>query len=110
MEEVKWDCFYEGLSPEYWQMLAPEVNSENPVTYSELLLTDQKLEIWVEAKDPLLLKTPTARSLNATCSHSQWNLFPTRNLKGNCSFTAQSAVVEDHKDEEDTGPKPDGEK
>ena len=85
---VKWDCFYEGLSPEYQQMLAHNVNGENPVTYSELLLAAQKLEKWVEARDPLLPKTTTAGSSNVTHSHSQGNLFPSRKLKGNHTFTA----------------------
>ena len=31
-------------------------------------------------------------------------------MKGNCTFTAQSAAVEECKTEEDSGPKPDGEK
>ena len=44
VEEVKQDCFYEGFISENWQMLAHKVDGENPVTYSELLLTAQKLE------------------------------------------------------------------
>ena len=32
MEEVKQDCFYKGLSPEYQQMLTHKVNGKNPVT------------------------------------------------------------------------------
>ena len=44
VEEVKQDHFYEGLSSEYLQMLAQKVDGENPVTYSKLLLTAQKLE------------------------------------------------------------------
>ena len=44
VEEVKWDHFYEGLSPEYQQMLAHKVGVEYPVTYSELLLVTQKIE------------------------------------------------------------------
>ena len=56
VEEMKWCCFYEGLSPEYWQMLAHKVDGENPVTYSEVLLTAQKMERWAEARDLLLPK------------------------------------------------------
>ena len=56
VEEVKWYCFYEGLSPEYWQILAHKVDGENPVTYSKLLLAAQKLERWAEARDPLVPK------------------------------------------------------
>ena len=63
MKEVKWDHFYEGLSPKY-QWMVSQVNGENPDTYSELLLAAQKLERWVEAKDPLLQKTTSAGSLN----------------------------------------------
>ena len=52
VEEVKQDHFYEGLSPEYWQMLAHKGDGENPVTYSELLHATQKLERQAEARDP----------------------------------------------------------
>ena len=38
VEEVKWDQFYEGLSLEYWQMLAHKVDGENPISYSKLIL------------------------------------------------------------------------
>ena len=110
VEEVKQDCFYEGLSPEYLQMLAHKVNGENPVTYSELLLVAQKLERWVEARDHLLPKTTTAGSLNSSHSRLQGNLFPSRKLKGSLTFTAQSAVVGDQETEEDSDPNPDGEK
>ena len=110
MEEVKQDHFYKGLSPEYWQMLTHKVNGENPVAYSELLLTGQKLERWAESRDPLLPKTPITRSLNITHPHLQGNLFPSRRLKGNHTFTAQSVAIEDHETEEDSGPKPNGEK
>ena len=61
VEKVKQDCFYKDLSPEYQQILAHKVNGENPVIYSKLLLTAQKLERWVEVRDPLLPKTPTTR-------------------------------------------------
>ena len=88
VEEVKQDCFYEGLSPEYWQMVAHKDDGEHPVTYSELLLAAQKLERWAEAQDPLLPKTTTAGSSTITCSHSQGNLFPSRKLKGTHTFTA----------------------
>ena len=108
--EVKQDCFYKGLSPEYWQMLTHKVNGENPVIYSKLLLTAQKLERQVEARDPLVPKITTSGSFNVTHSHSQGSLFPSRKLKGNCTFTAQSAAVEDHDTEEDSGPEHNGEK
>ena len=70
------DCFYEGLSPEYWQMLVHKVNGENPVSYSKLLLAAQKLEKWVKTTDPLLPKITTAGSLSITHSHLHGNLFP----------------------------------
>ena len=82
------------------------LDGENPATYFELLLAAQKLERWVEARYPLLPKTTTTGSSNITCSHSQGNLFQSRKLKGNHTFTAWSTVVVDHKTEEDTGPKP----
>ena len=91
-------------------MLAHKVHGKNPVTYSELLPAAQKLERWSEARDPLLLNTTTAGSLNITHSHSQGNLFLCRKLKGSHTFTAQDTVVEDHETEDDSGPKPNGEK
>ena len=91
-------------------MLAHNVDGENPVTYSKLLLAAQKLERWAEARDPLLLKTTTTGGSNITHSPSQGNLLPSRKLKGSCTFTAQSAMVEGHETEEDSGPKPDWEK
>ena len=62
------------------------------------------------SKRPQALKIHTTGSLNVTHSHSQGNLFPSRKLKGSCTFTACSRAVEDHKTEEDSGPKPSGEK
>ena len=88
VEEVKWDCFYEGLSPKYWQMLVHKVNGENPVTYSKLLLAAQKLERWAETREPLLMKTTTTGSLNVTHSHSQGNLFLSSKWKGSHTSTA----------------------
>ena len=88
VEEMKQDCFYDGLSPGYSWMLAHKVDGENPVTYSKLLLTAQKLERWAEVRHPMLSKTPTTGSLNITHSHSQGNKFPSRKLKGNHTFTA----------------------
>ena len=82
VEEVKWNCFCEGLSPEYWWMPAHMVNGENPVTCSKLLLAAQKLERQVEATDPLHPKVTTAGSSNVTHSYSKGNLFPSRKLKG----------------------------
>ena len=44
IEEMKHDCFYEGLNPEYWQMLVHKVDGEYPASYSDLLLAAQMLE------------------------------------------------------------------
>ena len=85
VEEVKQDCFYRGLIPEYWLMSTHKVDDKNPVIYSKLLHTAWKLERWAEARAPLLLKTPAIGSSNIACSHSQGNLFPSRKLKGNCT-------------------------
>ena len=56
VKEVRQDCFYKGLSPEYEWMLAHKVNGENPATFSEMLLAAQKLERQTEASShkPLL--------------------------------------------------------
>ena len=89
-------------------MLVHKVDGENPVTYSELLLTVQKLERWAEVRNPLLPKIPTTRSLNVTHSHSQGNVFPSRKLKGNHTFAIQSMAVVDYKTEEIVGLKPNG--
>ena len=81
VEEVKWDCFYKGLSPECQWMLGHKVSGENPVPYSELLLAAQKLKRWAEARNPLLPKITTAGSSNVIHSQSKGNLFPSRKLK-----------------------------
>ena len=59
---------------------------------------------------PLLTKTTTAGNLNIADSHLQGNLFPSRKLKGSCTFTAWTSVEENHETEEDLGPKPNGKK
>ena len=38
IEEMKQDCFYDGLNPKYWNMLAHKVDGEHPASYSNLLL------------------------------------------------------------------------
>ena len=43
IEEMKWDHFYEGLSPEYQQMWAHKEDGEHPAGYSYLLLAAWKL-------------------------------------------------------------------
>ena len=37
MEEMKSNHFYEGLTPEYWQMLAHKVDGKHPASYPDLL-------------------------------------------------------------------------
>ena len=86
VEEVEQDCFYEGLNPEYQQMLVHKDDGENTVTYSKLLLAAWKLEGWAEARDHLLPKTTTTGRLNVTHSQSQGNPFPSRKLKGSHTF------------------------
>ena len=66
VEEMKWDHFYEGLSPEYQQMLAHKFDGGNPVAYSELLLAAQKLKRQTESRDSLVLNTTTARGWAAS--------------------------------------------
>ena len=63
-----------------------------------------------KSQRPLVLKTTTNGSSNITHSHSHGNLFPSRKLKGNHTFTTQSAAVEDCETEVDSSPKPNGEK
>ena len=110
VEEVKQDCFYEGLchvvsvnvGPQGWWWkfchlfwIAPCCPETGKMGGSQ---------------QPPALKTTTAGSSNIVCSHSQGNLFPSRKFKGSCTFTVQSTVVEDHEAEEDSGPRPDRER
>ena len=106
---MKHDCFYEGLNPKYQQMLPHKVDGEYPASYSSLLLAAQKLERWAEARDPLPSKTATAGRLNATHSQTSGNLCSSQKLKGNHTFTAQSATVGNNKAEEDPCVKPERE-
>ena len=93
MEETKWDCFYEGLNHKYWCMLAYKVDGEHPASYSDLLLAAQKLKRQAEAGDPLLLKPTMTEETNFTQPQASGNLFPSKKLKGNHSFMAQSTIV-----------------
>ena len=88
-------------------MLTQKVDGEHPASYSNLLLVAQRLKRWAETRDPLLPKTTAAGKLNIT--HSQ-TPGPFQNLKGNCTFTAQSTTVENNEVEEDSGMTPEGEK
>ena len=38
VEELKWDCFYEGLNPKYQCMLDHKLDDKHPTIYSDLLL------------------------------------------------------------------------
>ena len=84
-------------------MLAHKVDGEHLAGYSDLLLAAQNLERWAEARDPLLSRTTAADRSNITCSQTLGNLFPSQKLKGNCTFTVQSASVENNEAEEDSG-------
>ena len=90
-------------------MLAHKVDGEHPTSYSDLFLAAQKLERWAEARDPLLLKITTMGGLNVTWPETSGNLFPSRKLKGDCTFTALSTIVENIGAEEDLSVKPEGE-
>ena len=98
-----------GLNPKYWHMLAHKVDGKHPTSYSNLLLAVLKLERWAEARDLLLPKITTTGGSNVTQPQTLGNLFPSRKLKGNCTFTVQSATVESIGAEEDSSVKPEGE-
>ena len=109
MEEIKWDHFYKGLNRKYWCMLAHKVDGKHPASYSDLLLVAQKLEIWAEARDHLLPKTTTTGGSNVMQPQALGNLFPSRKLKGNHTFTAWSATVGSIRTEWDSNVKLEGE-
>ena len=90
-------------------MLTYKVDGEHPASYSDMLLAAQKLKRLAEARDPLLPKTTTTGELNITHSQTPGNSFPSQKLKGNHTFTTQSATVKSNKAEEDSGMKPEGE-
>ena len=68
-----------------------------------------KLERWAEATDPLLLNTTITLGSNVTQPQALENLIPSRKLKGNCTFIAQSTMVETIGTEGDLSVKPKGE-
>ena len=106
---MKHDCFYEGLNPEYQQMVAHKIDDEHPASYSDLLLATQKLERWTKARDPLSPKTTATCGSNMTHSQMPGNLFPLHKLKGTCTFTTWAATVGNDKAEKDSGVKLEGE-
>ena len=87
-------------------MLAHKVNIDHPTSYSDLLLTDRKLERQNETRDSLLLKTTTTEGSNVTHSQAPMNLFPSQKLKGNQAFTAWSVTMGGNKAGEDSDAKP----
>ena len=90
-------------------MLAHKVDGKHPASYSNLLLAAQKLERQAEARDPLLLKNTTTGGSNAIQPQALGNLFPSRKLKGNHTFTVQSTIVGGkHWNEEDLSVKLEG--
>ena len=109
VEEMKYDCFYEGLNPKYQHMLAHKVDGEHLVSYSNLLLAALKLERQEEARDPLLPKM--AITTGSYMMHSQMpgNLFPWCKLKGNHTFAAQAMTVRNDEAKTDQGVKLEGE-
>ena len=109
VEEVKHDCFFEGLNPEYWWILAHKVDGENPAGYSDLLLATWKLERRTEARDPLPPKTAVPSGSNAIHSQTPGNLFPLHRLKGNHTFTAWVATIWNDEVEADSSMKQEGE-
>ena len=109
VKEMKGDHFYKGLNPEYQHMLAHKVDGEHPTSYSDLLLAAQNLERWAKARDPLLPKTTMTGGSNVTQPQALRNLFPSRKLKGNHTFIAQSTIVESVGTEEDSTAGPEGE-
>ena len=84
-------------------MLAHKVDVENPAGYSDLLLAKQNLERRAEVRDPLPQKTAVASGLNVTHSQTLGNLFPLHRLKGNGTFTTQSATIGNDEGEADSG-------
>ena len=90
-------------------MLAHKVDGENPAGFSNLLLATQKLERRAEARDLLTLKTAVISGLNAICSQTPGNIFPSKKLKGNHTFTTWAVTIESVKGEADSGEKQDKE-
>ena len=90
-------------------MLTHKVDGKHPASYSDMLFAAWKLERWAEARDPKLPKTTMTGGLNVTWPQTWGNLFPSRKLKGTCTFTAQSTIVESIGAEEDLSVKPEGE-
>ena len=98
MEEMKCDCFYEGLYPKYWWMLAHKIDGENPAGYSDLFITAHKLERRPEARGPLPPKTAVCDMFS-----DSGNLSPFHKLKGNTTFTTQAVTIGSVEGKADSG-------
>ena len=85
------------------------MDGECPASYLDLLLVVHKLERLAESRDPLLPKTTTTGGSNITQPQALGNLFPSRKQKGNCTFMAQSTIVESIETERDMTAGPGGE-
>ena len=105
VEEMKHDCFYEGLNPKYQWMLANKVDSKNPAGYSDLLLATWKLKRRAKPRDPLPTKTAVTSGSNTIHSQTPGNLFPSHKLKGNCTFTTWAVTIESVKGKADSSTK-----
>ena len=90
-------------------MLAHKVDGKYPTSYSDLLFTAWKLERQAEVRDPLPPRTTITGGSNVTKPLTLGNLFPSRKLKGNSTFTTHSAIVKSIGAEEDWSVKPEGE-
>ena len=73
IEEMKWDHFYEGLSPKYQDMLVHKVHGKHPTNYSDLLFAAEKLEKQAEARDFMLTKTTMTEGSNVTWPQTSVN-------------------------------------
>ena len=105
VEEMKWDCFYEGLNYKYRGMLAHKVDGKDPAGYSNLFLAPRKLKRRIEARFPLPLKTAKTSVSKVTHSKTSGNLFPSHKLKANYIFTARAVTVGSNDVEESSGVK-----
>ena len=91
VEEIKWDhVSTRAWTPNISACWPTKWMANTPLATPDLLLAAQKLERWAEARDPLLPKTTTTGGSNVNQSQTSGNLFPSRKLKGNHTFTAPS--------------------
>ena len=105
VEKMKHDFFYEGLNPQYQQMLTHKVHGENWAGSSDLLQATWKLERRTEARGPLPPETAVTSGSNAIHSQTPGNLFPSLKLKSNHTFTAHAVTIGSVEGKTDTGSK-----